>query len=154
MAEQDRIIMNQKESNRLHVIRQAIEKAITQEQAALMVGVTERQVRRMVKRVRREGNGGICHQSRGKRSNNVILEKIKDEAIALCRKRYVEFGPTHAGEKLLACHQIEVSTETLRGWFNQEDVWYRKRKKRPHRQWRPRKEYRGEMVQMDGSHHD
>jgi transposase len=120
MAEQDRIIMNQKESNRLHVIRQAIEKAITQEQAALMVGVTERQVRRMVKRVRREGNGGICHQSRGKRSNNVILEKIKDEAIALCRKRYVEFGPTHAGEKLLACHQIEVSTETLRGWFNQE----------------------------------
>jgi len=37
MAEQDRIIMNQKESNRLHVIRQAIEKAITQEQAALMV---------------------------------------------------------------------------------------------------------------------
>jgi len=42
---------------------------------------------------------------------SVILEKIKDEAIALCRKRYVEFGPTHAGEKLLACHQIEVSTE-------------------------------------------
>jgi transposase len=154
MAEQDRIIMNQKESNRLHAIRQAIDRAITQAQAALLVGVTERQVRRMVKRVRREGNGGICHQSRGKRSNNLILEKIKDKAIDLCRTRYVEFGPTHAGEKLLQYHQIEVSTETLRGWFNQEEVSYRKRKKRPHRQWRPRKEYRGEMVQMDGSHHN
>ena len=154
MAEQDRIIMNQKESNRLHVIRQAIEKAITQEQAALMVGVTERQVRRMVKRVRREGNGGISHQSRGRKPNNWIPEKIKDQAIALCRKRYVEFGPTHAGEKLLQYHQIDVSDETLRNWFNQEDVYYRKRKKRPHRQWRPRKLYRGEMVQMDGSHHD
>ena len=130
MAEQDRIIMNQKESNRLHVIRQALDRSITQEQAALMVGVTERQVRRMVKRVRREGNEGICHQSRGKRSNNVILEKIKDKAIDLCRTRYVEFGPTHAGEKLLQYHQIEVSTETLRGWFNQEEVSYRKRKKR------------------------
>lgn len=154
MAEEDKIIMSQKESNRLHVIHQAIDKSITQEQAAIILGVTERQIRRMVKRVRREGNGGISHQSRGRKPNNWIPEKIKDQALALCRKRYVEFGPTHAGEKLLQYHQIDVSDETLRGWFNQEDVYYRKRKKRPHRQWRPRKLYRGEMVQMDGSHHD
>lgn len=154
MAEQDTIIMSQKESNRLHTILQAIKKAITQEQAAKMLGLTERQIRRMVKRIRTEGNGGISHLSRGKKPNNWIPEKIKDKAITVCRNKYVDFGPTHAVEKLLRYHQIDISSETLRSWFNDEDVFYRKRKKRPHRQWRARKEYRGEMIQMDGSHHD
>lgn len=153
MAEQDTIIMSQKESNRLDAILQAIKRAITQEQAARILGITERQIRRMVKRVRKEGNGGISHQSRGKPSNHLIPEKTKDKAIAVCRKKYIDFGPTHAVEKLLKNHRIDVSRETLRGWFNQEEVFYRKRKKRPHRQWRARKEYWGEMVQMDGSHH-
>jgi transposase len=153
MAEQDTIIMSQKESNRLHAILQAIKRAITQEQAAKLLGLTERQIRRMVKRVRTEGNGGISHQSRGKRSNHLIPEKTKDKAIAVCRKKYIDFGPTLAVEKLLKNHRIDVSRETLRGWFNQEEVFYRKRKKRSHRQWRARKEYWGEMVQMDGSHH-
>lgn len=154
MAEQDRIIMSQRESNRLYVIRQAIDKEVTQKQAAELLGLVERQVRRLVRSIRAEGNAGICHKSRGKRSHNGIADKIKAKAIALCRDRYKEFGPTHAGEKLLTAHGIKVSDETLRGWFQQEHIPYRGRKKRPHRQWRKRKAHRGEMVQMDGSHHD
>jgi transposase len=148
------IIMSQKESNRLYVIRQTIDKAITQDQAAEILGLTDRQVRRIARSVRREGNAGICHKSRGKRSHNRIADKIKDKATALCRDTYKKFGPTHASEKLLKIHKIKISDETLRGWFQEEDIPYKVRKKRPHRQWRPRKEYRGEMVQMDGSHHD
>ncbi len=154
MAEEDMIIMSQKESNRLYVIRQTIDKAITQDQAAEILGITDRQVRRIARSVRREGNEGICHKSRGKRSHNRITDKIKDKATTLCRDTYKEFGPTHASEKLLKIHKIKVSDETLRGWFQEEDIPYKLRKKRPHRQWRPRKEYRGEMVQLDGSHHD
>jgi hypothetical protein len=154
MAEKDKIIMSQKEVNRLYVIRQTIDKAITQEEAAALLNLTDRQVRRIVKSVKMVGASGICHRSRGKRSHNRIAEKIKDKAVTLCRDTYKEFGPTHASEKLLTIHKIKVSDETLRGWFQQELVPYKGRKKRPHRQWRKRKAHRGEMVQMDGSHHD
>lgn len=154
MAEKDRIIMSQKEVNRLYVIRQTIEKTITQGQAAALLGLTDRQVRRIAKIVRLEGDLGICHKSRGKRSHNRVADKIRDKAVTLCRDRYKEFGPTHASEKLLMKHGIKVSNETLRRWFQEEQLPYKSRKKRPHRQWRPRKTHRGEMVQMDGSYHD
>jgi len=154
MAEEDRIIMSQKEVNRLYVIRQVIEKAITQAQAAATLGLTDRQVRRIARSIRLEGVAGISHKSRGKSAHNRIADKIKDKAVTLCRDRYKEFGPTHASEKLLTVHQIKVSDETLRGWFKEEHIPYKGRKKRPHRQWRERKPHRGEMVQMDGSHHD
>lgn len=154
MAEQDRITMSQKESNRLYVIRQAIDKAINQAQAAKSLNLSDRQVRRIIRNVKKEGTAGICHKSRGKRAHNRIADKIKDKATTLCRETYKEFGPTLASEKLLTVHKIKVSNETLRGWFQQEHIPYKGRKKRPHRQWRKRKAHRGEMVQMDGSHHD
>jgi transposase-like protein len=154
MAGEDRIVMRQKEVNRLYVIRQTIAKAITQGQAAALLGLTERQVRRIAKNIRLEGDTGICHKSRGKRSHNRVADKTKNKAISLCRSMYKDFGPTLAGEKLLTIHKIKVSDETLRGWFQEEQIPYKSRKKRPHRQWRPRKPHRGEMVQMDGSHHD
>lgn len=154
MAEEDKIIMSQKEVNRLYVIHQAIEKAISQDQAAEILGLTDRQVRRIARSVRLDGDAGICHKSRGKRSHNRIADKIKDKAVTLCRDTYKEFGPTHASEKLLTVHKINVSDETLRVWFQEEHIPYKSRKKRPHRQWRERKAHRGEMVQMDGSHHD
>jgi hypothetical protein len=154
MAEEDMITMSQKESNRLHIIRQAIDKSITQDRAADILGLTDRQVRRIIKSVRREGAAGICHRSRGQRAHNRIADKIKDRATTLCRDKYVEFGPTHASETLFTRHKIKVSNETLRGWFQEERIPYKSRKKRPHRQWRLRKAHRGEMIQMDGSHHD
>jgi len=154
MAEEDKIIMRQEEVSRLYVIRQTIEKVITQDRAADILGLTARQVRRIARSIRREGNAGICHKSRGKKSHNRIADKIKDKAVTLCRDRYKEFGPTHASEKLLTVHKIKVSDETLRRWFKEEHIPYKSRAKRPHRKWRERKAHRGEMVQMDGSHHD
>lgn len=154
MAEEDRILMSQKESNRLYVIRQTIDKTITQDQAAEILGLTDRQVRRITRNIEMYGTAGICHKSRGKRSHNRISEKIKDKAVRLCRDRYKDFGPTLASEKLLTIHKVKISVETLRGWFQKEQVPYKQRKKRPHRQWRPRKAHTGEMIQMDGSYHD
>ena len=154
MAEEDGITMSQKESNRLYVIYQVINRAIPQKEAAALLGMTERQVRRIAGNVKKEGTAGICHRSRGRRPPNWIADKIKDKVMTLCQNRYKEFGPTLASEKLLAVHGIKVSNETLRKWFQQEHIPYKGRKKRPHRQWRERKAHRGEMIQMDGSHHD
>jgi transposase len=154
MGRRGTITMSMKEAKRLHVVRQAIEKRITQAEAARMIGLSLRQVQRAVRRVKREGDQGICHRARGKEPNNRIPEKVKDKVLKLCRGVYYELGPTHASEKLLEKDQVRVGVETLRTWFIQEGLPYRKRKKRPHRQWRERKSCRGEMVQLDGSHHD
>ena len=154
MGTRGSITMSMKEAKRLHVVRQAIEKRITQAEAAQVIGLTLRQVQRIVRRIRQEGDPGICHLARGKDPNNRIPDKVKEKVLKLCRGHYYQLGPTLATEKLLERDQITVSIETLRTWFVEEGLPYRKRKKRPHRQWRQRKSCRGEMVQLDGSHHD
>jgi len=154
VTEMDMITMSRRETKRLHIIHQALDKRITQKTAAELVGLSSRQLRRMLKRVREEGDDGISHRSRGKVSNRRVPQKVKDKALKLYREKYSDFGPTFASEKLLDVHEIKLSDETLRLWLNKENIPYEKRKGRKHRQWRERKHHFGEMVQMDGSHHD
>lgn len=154
MTEMDMITMSRRESKRLHIIHQALDKRITQAKAAELVNLSSRQLRRMLKRVREEGDDGISHRSRGKTSNSRVPKKVKENALKLFKEKYHDFGPTFASEKLLDVHAIKVSKETLRLWLNQENIPYEKRKGRKHRQWRERKHHFGEMIQMDGSHHD
>jgi len=154
VTDKDIITMSRRETKRLHIIHQALDKRITQAKAAELAGLSSRQLRRMVKRIREEGDDGISHRSRGKASNRRFPQKVKDKVLKLYRKQYSDFGPTFASEKLFDVHEIKLSDETLRLWLNQEDISYEKRKGRKHRQWRERKHHFGEMVQMDGSHHD
>lgn len=154
MGERDTITMSIQEAQRLHIVQKAIERRITQAEAAKLMGVELRQAQRIVRRVRQEGDQGICHRARGKKPNNRIPDTVKNRVLDLCQRTYYELGPTHAREKLLEDKRIKVSIETLRTWFLEKELPYRKRKKRPHRQWRERKPCRGEMVQLDGSHHD
>lgn len=153
MAGKDIIMMSLKELKRLKVIQDVISKRITQVAAAAIIGVSERQIGRLTKAVRKEGERGIVHKSRGKPSNRKIAEETKDKVLRLYREKYHDFGPTLASEKLEE-DGIRISEETLRNWLIKEGVWKSKRKKKPHRQWRERKECFGEMIQMDGSHHD
>ena len=151
---EDILTMSQDELKRLHIIRKAIDKRIKQREAAEVLGLSQRQIRRLVKRVREESDQGIIHRLRGVKSHRAISEVIKNKALALCRGIYVGFNPTFASEKLFERNKIKVGRETLRQWFIAEGIAYEKRKARPHRRWRPRKAHCGEMVQMDGSHHD
>lgn len=154
MAREDMIMASQEELKRLHVIRKVLERAMKQVRAAEVLCLSIRQIGRLVKRVKGEGDRGIVHRSRGKRSNRKIEDKVKGRAIKLYRERYKGFGPTLAAEKLLEGQRIGVSDETLRGWLIESGDWKKSRKRRGHRQWRERMEHCGEMVQMDGSHHD
>ena len=154
MAGEDIITMSQEDLKRLHVIRKAIDKVITQQEAAEIIGVGLRQAQRITKRIRIEGDKGIAHRSRGIPSNRSISDKIKDKALKLFKDKYPDFGPTLASEKLFERDKIKVNDETLRLWLVENNIPYKKRRKRPHRQWRERKECFGQMIQMDGSHHD
>jgi hypothetical protein len=153
MVREDKILMSVKEFRRLRVIHQVIEKKLTQVKASGLLGLTDRQIRRIVKRVREVGDGGIAHRSRGKPSNRAIDGKTKARVMAVYGTTYADFGPTLAAEKLRERDRVPISDETLRGWLLQAGIDHFRRRKRPHRQWRERKAHRGELVQMDGSHH-
>ncbi|OPY87720.1 MAG: Integrase core domain protein [Smithella sp. PtaU1.Bin162] len=154
MAGKDIFVMSLEEIRRLKVVQSAIDSRITQKAAATILGLSERQVRRLVKRVRDKGDNGVIHESRGRPSNRKLSDRIKRKVIFLYKKRYGDFGPTLATEKLSEFDGIKISTETLRKWLIEEGLWEKRRKRSIYRQWRPRRECFGEMVQLDGSHHD
>ena len=146
--------MSVKEEKRLKRNQEAIERHITKKIADSIIGITERQTRRIIRVVRDEGEKGVIHKSRGMVSNRRIPDKIRNKVLMFYKKKYPDFGPTLASEKLLEIDNINISTESLRKWLIEADIWERKRKRTKHRQWRQRKECFGQMVQMDGSHHD
>jgi hypothetical protein len=154
MQGKDIITMSMREVKRLKAVQEAIAGQITQRHAAEVLRLSERQVRRLVRAVRSEGERGIVHKARGKSSNRRITSDSRDKAIAAYKGTYLGFGPTLANEKLQEREGIWISKETLRKWLLEEGLWSRRRKGSTHRRHRERKECFGEMVQMDGSHHD
>ena len=146
--------MSERELKRSHIIHKVLDKELKQIRAAEILSLSDRQMRRIVKRVRKEGNTGVIHKSRGRVSNRAIPKRIKDKVIKLYREEYGDFGPTLATEKLFETHKIKISDDTLRNWLIEDGAWQIRRKHRKHRQWRERKHYFGEMLQIDGSHHD
>jgi hypothetical protein len=154
MMGKDIITMKNTELQQLHIIRKVLDKRMTQQEAAELLDMSSRQIRRKQKRVREEGSEGIIHRKRGKPSSNRKPEKDKQKVIKLYREKYWDFGPTFASEKIFELDEIELSRETLRQWLLDSGDWKRCRKGRKHRQWRDRRPRYGELVQADGSHHD
>ena len=154
MVGEDRVIMSVKELRRVHVLRHAMEKKLTQVKAGSLLGLTARHVRRLLQRVRTEGDAGLVHRGRGKPSNRRMPEQVKVKVLTLYAQRYGDFGPTLAAEKLAERHGITISDETLRLWLRARGIDHFTRRTRPHRAWRERRAHRGELVQLDGSHHD
>ena len=152
MAREDIIMLRQRELKRLHVIHKVLEGTVTQREAADLISLTERQIRGIVKRIKEEGDEGIRHKSRGRPSHRKL--PFKERIVELYRTGYPDFGPTLFTEKLEEREDITVSRETVRTWLMEEGEWKKHRKRKAHRQWRERKDRYGEMLQMDGSHHD
>lgn len=153
MTGKDMFMMGQEDRKRLHIIRKIMDQEMTQVEGGKAIGMSDRQIRRLIRRIETDGDKGICHQGRGRRSNRQIKEKTKQKVLALCRQKYEGFGPTLAKEKLLERDAIQISEETLRLWFKEAEIPYKTRRKRPHRQWRERRAHFGSLLQIDGSHH-
>lgn len=154
MVREDRVTMRAKELRWIHVLRQVRDKRITQGEAGRMLGLTDRQIRRRLQRVEHAGEQGLVHRGRGKPSNRRIAASIKGQVLTLYDTQYGDFGPTWAVEKLAERDGLTLSAETLRGWLLPQGVTHFRRRQRPHRAWRARKAHVGELVQLDGSHHD
>jgi len=153
--EGDILMMTREEIQRYQIIRKVLEDGINQQEAAEFLKLSDRQVRRVVKRVRLEGESGVVHRSRGRPGNRSIKALFKERVLRFYRASYEGFGPTLASEKLQERDGVKVNDETLRLWLIKEALWQVKHHKaRKALSWRERKAHFGEMVQLDGSHHD
>ncbi len=151
----DILTMTEEEIRRLQIIRKILDKGMNQRQAAEYLGLCDRQIRRIVRQVRRQGDRGIIHRLRGTPGCRRLKASFKAKVLGLYRKQYPDFGPTLASEKLLERDKLKVCDETLRLWLIHAGLWRVQQMKKPkERSWRERKHHLGEMVQMDGSHHD
>ncbi len=140
------VTMSHKELHRLQII---------QEQAAARIGISIRQVKRLVQRYRNEGPSGLVSHRRGKRPNNSFSTEFRATVISLLKGRYADFGPTFACEKLREIHGLSLSVETLRKWMIEEGLWRERRRKIARiYQRRMRRPSYGELIQIDGSPHD
>lgn len=148
------IAMSQKELQRLPVLEAVLKKQTTQVEAAACLELSSRQVRRLERRLEAEGPRGLVHRSRGQSSNHAKPQKLRRQVLELIRQKYPDFGPTLASEKLAERHKIVLSDETVRQWMRAEGLLAGRRRPRPHRRWREPSACYGQMVQMDGSHHD
>jgi transposase len=142
------------ELRKLHLIKKILEGGITQAQAAELLSLSLRQVKRLVKKVKLNGDGAVVHSSRGKPSNKKLSEDIRVKVLNLYKENYTDFGPTLFCEKLFELHDIKLSDETIRKILLEEGLLQRKRKTKARKQLRERKPCFGEMLQLDGSHHD
>ena len=149
----DLTTLSTREMDRLQVVLRIADRRLTQTAGAQILGISDRQMRRICRRFAQEGAAGLGSKRRGQ-SNRRLPVELRKEALALVRARYADFGPTLAQEKLLEQHDIRVAPETLRQWMIDDGIWLtRRQRKKRIQQPRHRRDCYGELVQIDGSDH-
>ena len=148
------ITLTKKEVERLGVIRRVMKRELRQKAAAQMLGLSTRQVRNLVRKVEHEGARGLAHGNRGKPSPKRMDPELVDRIVGLVKTRYKGFKPKFAAEKLSKKEKIRVSDEKMRRIMIEAKLWHVRRHQTEVHPWREPKAHFGEMVQMDGSHHD
>jgi len=149
--ETERIALSQEERDRLHLLRELERGELRQVAAAQRMKLTDRQVRRLLQRLREQGDRAVIHGLRGRPSNRKFAVSFQRKVLARVGQRYADFGPTLAAEHL-AQEGLALSRETLRNWMTQAAFWRprRQRVKKIH-VWRERRASFGELVMQDSS---
>lgn len=153
-----RTALSAREVDRAGVLRRVKEGKLKLVNAARMLGISDRQAKRIWKRYRVEGVAGLKHRGAGRSSNHAKQEKFRKQVLRLVGGKYSggigeRFGPTLAAEHLASEDGLEIDSETLRRWMLSAGLWSRERKRGPYRKRRERKGHFGELVQLDGSFH-
>ena len=147
--------MNDRELQRLTIIQDVLHHNLSRRDALKLLGLSYRQLQRLITRFIQQGAASLAHGNRGKPSSNRVNESIKLQALELIHQHYSDFGPTLAREKLQEIHDVSISLETLRQWMIADGLWVPHSKRKP-RVYQPRyrRDCLGELIQIDGSHHN
>lgn len=137
----DLITLIQEEHDRLLIVRKVMKWEMRQVEAADLLNISDRQIRNLVAKVKEKGSKGMAHGNRGQESPQKMAKAEEERIAGIIKDKYWDFGPTFAAEKL---RQVMIDA----------GIWRVRHRKGEVHQWRERKHFSGEMVQMDGSHHD
>ena len=146
--------MSGKERRRVEVLSRVRSGELSLMKAAEVLGMSYRQAKRIWVRYQKQGDAGLLHCLRGRPSNRQVQPVRQEQALELYREKYVGYGPTLAAECLDREDGLSVPVSTLRVWLSSAGLWQPQRRRKLHRRRRPRREHEGELLQMDGSHHD
>src|SRR5665213_4105960 len=147
------IRMSRGERKGLEVMSQVKLGRLTLVKGSELLGVSYRQAKRLRARYEAEGDAGLVHRLRGQPSNRLGVAAFREQVLARYVEQYGDYGPTLAAESL-AAEGLVVPAQTLRRWLLDAGLWARQRRRKVHRRRRPRREHAGQLLQMDGSHHD
>lgn len=145
----------EEETYKFEIITHVIKKELKQTQAAKLLSISTRQVRRLQQQVQAFGKQAVIHKLKGKHSNHHLAAGLKEKALELVEKKYADFKPTFASETLAEREALVIHPQTLRRWMTQKGLWKTRKQKKTgdYHAWRPPKEYFGELQQFDGSYH-
>lgn len=148
------VSLTMREWDRLKVIEAVVETGLKPGRAAERLGLTVRQIERLVARYRERGVQGVASGKRGRPGNRKLDGALAQRAVSIIRERYADFGPTLAREKLEQCHGIRLAKETVRHLMTEAGLWV-PRRQRPPKVYQPRarRACLGELIQIDGCEH-
>jgi len=153
--EEEKLLLTQRDRDRLKVLHQVRKGQLTQRQAGEQLKLTDRWIRKLLLRMKEQGDRAVVHGLRGRPSTRRIEEKLEKRAMELVRREYADFGPTLASEYLERDQGIAVCRETLRKWMIRAGLWKRRKQRLQEIHiWRKRRSCFGELVQWDTSEHN
>lgn len=153
MKRKELITLSRIEHDRYLIIRKVMKQEMSQVEAADLLNISDRYVRTLIGKVREKGAKGLAHGNRGGASPRKMAEAEEKRIAGIIQEKYWDFGPTFAAEKLWERERIRISDEKLRQIMIKEGIWRARRRRGEIHQWRERKHFTGQLVQMDGSHH-
>jgi len=154
MKKEEVITLSQKEVTRYSVIRDLLEHKLKSKEAARLLNLSTRQIRRLKKKVKRDGLKGIIHGNKGNVPTIAILAPVKKTILNLYSTTYNDYNCSHFAEILKEEHDISVSREFVRTLLLNANLRTKSRKHPKHRTRRDRMPREGLLIQMDTSEHD
>lgn len=152
---QETFTLSQKELQRVSVISACIKGDMACARAAALLCRSVRQIKRLKKRMREDGEAALAHANRGRPSHRRLPDAVRQQLVQLARTKYAGFNDHHLCEKLVEREGFSLSRETLRRLLRHNGLGSpRKRRAPAHRQRRLRSARLGELLQLDGSPHD
>src|SRR6266850_1787081 len=148
------ITVSWKDAQRLKILEEVRGGSRTQVSVGRALGITDRWIRKLLKRLKRRGVAGLVHGNRGRPSKRRIPESLRERIVQLYRDRYERFNLTHFREMLLERERVKAPCrEILRRILDEAGAWEARRRAPKHRLRRPRREHEGELLQLDASMH-
>ena len=151
----EKVTLNRKEQKRAMVLNKVEAGQLKAREAAEVLGLSLRQVRRLLAAYREKGVAGLAHGNRGRISSRRLPDEVRGRIVELARTTYADYNDQHLTEKLAEKHGIHVSRSTVRTLRRKAGLASPRRRRPPrHRQRRARYPQEGMLLQVDGSNHD